>query len=63
MHVAAALFWSGLAWLAALVWLLATEGPVGVFVLMTPLIVSGCVVVLLASGELASVSRRRFGRR
>lgn len=62
MHVAAALFWSYLVLLTAVVWLVATGGRWGMALLMTPLIVSGCAVVLLPSAARGFGSRRRRWR-
>lgn len=56
MHVAAALFWSYLVLLTAVVWIVSTGGRWGMALLMTPLIVSGCAVVL-------PPVRRGFGTR
>lgn len=63
MHVAAALFWSHLVLLAAVAWLVATGGRWGMALLMTPLIVPGCAVVLMAAGELLPPAARGFGAR
>ena len=50
MHVLVSILYAIIAWLALLAWLVIADGPVLVFLLVTPIPLSGLVLVVTAVG-------------
>lgn len=50
MHVVVSILYAIIAWLALLAWLVIADGPVLVFLLASPFIISGLILALTALG-------------
>lgn len=50
MHVVVSILYAIIAWLALLAWLVIADGPVLVFLLASPFIISGLILALTAVG-------------